>query len=203
MTLVVKHSVFFGVYPDAGPALRARQRRLGTDFGIRGGLTDRLHISLVGLGDSVEAPGPPWIDDIASMAAGVRMPAFKISLDRLMSFRGSKRVRPVVLTGEDGALGLSMLCDLIGAALRAEGVGHRAASTPHVTLAWSAIVVPEQHVEPVTWTAREFFLIDSLQGAGRHDVLGQWALRGPDGDLEAVDFGPLFGPNSRNFRITR
>ena len=178
---VLTHRVFVGIRPEreTAPAFGAHQRRLRTDFGLHSAMTpfDRLHLSLVGLGDSTYAPGQRWIEEVGDILSDVRMPPFKIALNTLVSFHIAKRVRPAVLAGEDGVIGVSMLRNAISAAFRAEGVGHGVAATPHVTLAWSEIVVPEHYVEPVTWTVREFVLIDSLQGAGRHEVLGRWPLR--------------------------
>lgn len=180
---VLTHCVFVGISPEleTAPAFGAHQRRLRTEFGVRGPMTpfDRLHLSLVGLGDSIHAPGRRWIEEVGDILSNVRMSPFKIAFNTLVTFHIAKRVRPAVLTGEDGVIGVSMLRNAISAAFRAEGVGHGAAATPHVTLAWSEIVVPEHYVAPVTWTVREFVLIDSFRGAGQHEVLGRWSLQRP------------------------
>ncbi|HEY5413104.1 MAG TPA: hypothetical protein VIJ94_20520 [Caulobacteraceae bacterium] len=138
---------------------------------------DRLHLSLAGLGEVAEPPGCGWTRDIGDAISRVRMPPFLVQMNTVLSFRrGRHGLWPVVLTGEDGVIGAGMLGDAIGAALRREGVGCRLASTQHVTLAWSELFVPEQPIPPISWTAREFVLIDSLQGAGRHQLLGRWPL---------------------------
>jgi RNA 2',3'-cyclic 3'-phosphodiesterase len=38
--------------------------------------------------------------------------------------------------------------------------------------------VPKTFVEPISWTAREFVLLDSVLGEGRHEILGRWTLNG-------------------------
>ncbi len=107
------------------------------------------------------------------------MRPFLIQMATVLSFKRTRGgLWPVVLSGEDGVIGVAMLCDAIAAALRAEGLDGRPASTPHVTLAWSEVFVPEQRIEPVTWTGSEFVLIDSLKGVGRHQILGRWPLVG-------------------------
>ncbi len=53
--------------------------------------------------------------------------------------------------------------------------------TPHVTLLYDAACVDETTVEPVRWTAREFVLVHSLIGQGKHVTLGRWPLRASPG----------------------
>ncbi len=174
------HSLFLCLYPEteARLAFGAAQESLRAEFGVDGGLTafDRIHLSLAGFGEFAPGPDHRWTQRIARILKGVRMRPFRIALNTLVSFRSSKPTRPVVMTGEDGVVGVSMLLGALGRELRANGVGHGVASTPHVTLGWSDVVVPEQHVEPVTWKVREFVLIDSILGAGRHEILGRFPL---------------------------
>jgi 2'-5' RNA ligase len=49
--------------------------------------------------------------------------------------------------------------------------------TPHMTLMYPAQFVEKQPVDPIRWRAGEFVLIDSLQGHGRHEIVGRWPLR--------------------------
>lgn len=200
---VLMHSVFVGLYPEpeAARGLDAAQRRLRTEFGVPDrALTPagRLHVSLFGLTEQPGAPRPARIDQIAGVLSRVRMGAFRIAFNTVCSFRGKRSSRAVVLTGDDGVIGVSMLGDAIEAAFRAAGFGGWRASTPHLTLAWSDVTVPETPTLPVTWTAREFVLIDSIQGAGRHQVLGRWGLKTANSDYESIDYGPLFGPKKRD-----
>jgi 2'-5' RNA ligase len=54
---------------------------------------------------------------------------------------------------------------------------HERPFTPHVTLLYDAACVDETTVEPISWTAREFVLVNSLIGQGKHVTLGRWPLR--------------------------
>jgi 2'-5' RNA ligase len=58
------------------------------------------------------------------------------------------------------------------------GVRHKSGKqfTPHVTLLRDRISVPEQEIEPICWTAREFVLVHSLLGQTQHIPLGRWSL---------------------------
>ena len=175
------HNVFFALRPDpaAAAVLQAIARNLQSRHGFPRGLVppDRLHLSLVGLGEAAEPPGSRWTRDIDALVSRVRMPPFRVQMNTVLSFRETADgSRPVVITGEDGVIGAVMLWDAIGAALRAAGLDCRLGSTPHVTLAWSDRAVPKQRIEPVTWTASEFVLIDSLRGAGLHKILARWPL---------------------------
>jgi 2'-5' RNA ligase len=42
---------------------------------------------------------------------------------------------------------------------------------------YPAQFVEKQPVDPIRWRAGEFVLIDSLQGHGRHEIVGRWPLR--------------------------
>ncbi len=179
---VLTHCVFAGLYPEseAASGLEDAQRRLVADFGVaRGALmpASRLHVSLLGFAERLDAPPPEMIGEIARLLSSVPMGPFKITFNTVCTFRGRRRGRAVVLTGDDGVIGASMLGEELAAALGPVGFGGWRAKVPHLTLAWSDVVVPETSVDPVTWTACEFVLIDSVQGAARHDVLGRWPLR--------------------------
>ena len=175
----VRHSVFLGLYPDGEVARAAR--RAAVERGLRP--AQRLHISLVGLGDGSEPPPQSWIDRVAAGASTVGRAPFLIELNTLTCFSRTRRgLWPIVLRGEDGVIGVSLLCDSILSALAAQGLGGQPPHTPHLTVSWSERPVPEQRIGPLRWVAREFVLIHSLQGAGRHEVLGRWPLKSETAD---------------------
>jgi 2'-5' RNA ligase len=165
----ISHRVFFALQPDAPAAAEAR--RLAIELGLTP--SPRPHVSLVGLGGDPGPPSRPWIDRVSAAASRVRAPAFLIELNTLSTFGAGA----VVLRGEDGVIGIHLLCEVICAALAGEGLGGKPAAEPHLTIAWSRRLVPERRVAPVRWTARQLVLIDSHQGAGRHEVLATWPLR--------------------------
>ena len=80
--------------------------------------------------------------------------------------------------GDAGFAGLrrAIATAMVGAGLRANpSIG----LTPHVTLAYKGLPISEMLLdEPVRWTVREFVLVRSLYGRGRHDHLGRWKLDG-------------------------
>jgi 2'-5' RNA ligase len=178
-----EHNLFFALGP---PPEAADQIVRLTDPMFRSGelkgprvARERLHISLNSLG--VHATPPRRLIDAAFEAvARVSAPAFVVALDRVVSYGRGAGLKPRVLTGGDGLSGIFMLYSLIHENLVRAGLirrGRRQLS-PHVTLSREAGALPEAFVDPVVWRVREFRLIDSLQGQGRHHVLGAWPLVG-------------------------
>ena len=45
-----------------------------------------------------------------------------------------------------------------------------------MTLSYKAMEIPKTAIEPINFTIREFVLVNSLLGRGKHEVLRQWRL---------------------------
>lgn len=144
---------------------------------------ERRHVNIHHIGNFPEV----WDEVVTpARAAGdtVAMPQFVAAFDRLSSFRGAHGNNPVVLLGDDGVIGLRILHRVLGAALERTLAGRwqpRRFFTPHVTLLYDRQRIGERPIEPVCWTVREFLLVNSLVGLGRHEVLARWTLRDVDG----------------------
>jgi 2'-5' RNA ligase len=182
MVLRPRDTVFFALYPDPDTAgsiarlawyLRDKHGLKGWPLGA-----GRFHISLHGLGDYTRLPDDA-IAAIGDAAKAVTMPPFRVGFDRAMSFRGDRK-RPLVLLGDDGVAGLTIFQHELVAALRKIGFARRRepAYNPHVTLLYDECPIPEQAVEEIGWTVREFVLVRSLRGQSRHLPLARWPLRG-------------------------
>lgn len=134
-----------------------------------------LHVSLamVAVGLPVSAAG---LRRAGGAAGRVTMPRFRVSLNRVESFRGAPR--PRVLTGEDGVIGLDLLHAELCAALSASGFAVRRVANfnPHMTLMRDRRDTPLRHVAPVAWEVSEFVLVHSHHGQGRYTLLGRWPL---------------------------
>lgn len=174
--------LFFAVYPDA-PAAQAIGRlaqALKAEHGLRGTplKPERFHLTLHYLGDHVGLPHDLVAAAASGAAASVSTPSFEITLDRVTSFSRRPRNRPCVLCGEDGVAGVVAFQQLLGAALKQNGLGPWVDKrfTPHATLLYDDRLVPMQPVEPITWTVREFVLVDSRLGQTRHVPLARWPL---------------------------
>jgi 2'-5' RNA ligase len=173
--------LFFSVFPDPltafGIARFARQCRCQYGFDGEPIAASRLHISLQHLGEYHEMP-ESVVGKAREAAARVRMPPFAVMVDRMSSFSGRQGNYPLVLRGEDGVVGLTMLHRSLGAEMRKVGLKRRADFTPHMTLVYGSRRIDEQPIEPVCWTVGELVLVLSLIGETKHVRLEQWPLRG-------------------------
>jgi 2'-5' RNA ligase len=182
-TMWEKDSVFFATLPE--PPLALGMRRFAGTAQRRFGLTGRLrppatlHITLLGLGRRA-ALSDAVLDRARRAASAVRMPHFRVGLDRMKTFdNGAKH--PLVLCGGDNVAGLHALHDALGTALAAEGLQISAPSyDPHATVLYGAQRVAETALdEPFDWIVKRFVLVHSHYGESRYDVLGDWPLLGP------------------------
>ena len=134
---------------------------------------DRLHITTLSLvvGDTL----PEGLaQEAAEIAATIRMPAFRVIFDRLVGGN-----RSALLLPSEPLEALRMFRERLGFALMRAGIAFRQSGgfTPHVTLLYGGQPMPEQEIEPISWLAQDFVLIDSLVGETRHIEVGRWPLR--------------------------
>lgn len=125
--------------------------------------------------------GPPTravMEKATSLADRISAAPFKVTLNHVESW--SADPHPLVLLGDEGVIGAERLHTGIHKALAAGTMAPRREPQiwPHVSLLWDQTMVPRTFVEPISWTAADFVLLDSVFGEGRHGVLGRWALTG-------------------------
>lgn len=149
--------------------------------GLRGSAIrqDRLHITLIHVGDYVNAlPGSlaPILRDAAATLAPA---AFDIAFDRVSSFSGAPGRHPLVLLGDEGVEALKAFRAALLTAVVRHGVKplSRQAFVPHVTLSYADRVTPERPIRPIAWRPDEFLLIHSEVGRSIYHTLGCWPLR--------------------------
>jgi 2'-5' RNA ligase len=174
--------LFFALYPDPAAASRISTlaERLRHDLGLHGRpiAAARLHVTLCYLGDHVGLPDA-IVAAATAAAARIDAPAFELAFDKVASFPRVRGDRPLVLQGGTGIAALKRFERDLGAALeetKAAG-GPERPYAPHVTLLYDAACLDETTVEPVSWIAREFVLVHSRIGQGKHVTLGRWPLR--------------------------
>jgi 2'-5' RNA ligase len=176
-------NVYFAILPDKDVARRMRE--IGEELWHRHGLPGRvqpahlLHVSLAHVGRF--AGVPKGVVAAARMAgSAVRCPSFEVCFDRVTSF-DNPRGSPVVVRCGRGEGGFGQLRRAIAGAMHGVGLPANPAIglTPHVTLVYNGVSIPETMLtKPITWTVREFVLVHSLYGRGRHIHLGRWPLHG-------------------------
>ena len=169
-------ALFFAVLPDAAAIATAERlvAELRRAQGLRGAAIppERLHVTLHALGGYE----PALAETAARAAAGVRMAPFRVGFDEAMSFQG-RSARPLVLVGDETTAGLQLFQRTLGACLtRAGRRTSKARFTPHMTLAYDRVAVERHAVGAISWTVRDFVLVRSYVGQGRHEHLGRWAL---------------------------
>ena len=173
--------IFFAALPDAGAKAeiaRRVSRVCGDRMTANAFDADRLHVSLCFV--ATHADLSPAIAERAHQAAStVRMRPFTVAFNCLTRFSKGDGKRPLVLLGDDGVGGLTALQRSLGMAMRDAGLGHREQPgyTPHVTLLYGTFPIEERTIEPIRWTVRDFVLVHSHRGEGRHSHLGRWPLR--------------------------
>ena len=173
-------SLFFAIVPspDAAASIGRQAALLRNEYGLTGSplSSSRLHVSLNHAGVFAGLPKDILAAAMAA-AASVRVRPFEIAFERAVSFRGKPGSRPLVLLGDDGTAGVIALQQALGAALQKAGVGRANPNfLPHMTLLYDDHDVPDQAIEPIAWTVREFVLVHSLLGQTRHIPLARWPL---------------------------
>lgn len=176
--------LFFAIRPDDEAA--ARIERLVERLRIASGLTskpiarDSLHITLFWLGDYFGLP-QKIVEAMSLTAARIGAAPFDVEFDRVGYFPRRAGKKPLVLRATPGAPGIAALGafrEALGATIGYSEAKSRASNfTPHVTLLYDTPPVPWQNVHRVGWPVREFFLVHSLLGQSRHEVLGRWTLQ--------------------------
>jgi RNA 2',3'-cyclic 3'-phosphodiesterase len=180
--------LFFAVYPDsntaAGISKLAQQLCGETRARSKPLAAGRLHVTLHHLGNFAGGLPAARVEAAMQAAASISMEPFSVELDTVVSFASKPRPGPLVLSGEEGAVGLHALYDALGRALQNAGIGGdrsgaaAARYTPHVTLAYGMPWGAPRPVEPVCWNVREFALMHSLLGRTRYIALARWPLSG-------------------------
>lgn len=170
---------FLGLFPDEETAGRIFE--LSSRF-FPGTSNHRpihiLHLSLYLLIEGPDATEEMRRAHPPCEAAGLLIPPFEVTLDRVTHFPGSKAV--VLSDGGNGNASLQSFHETLGIELRKHGLSvGRSRLTPHVTMLYDRHNVhPETLIEPISWTVRDFALIRSHVGLTLYDIVKRWPLRG-------------------------
>jgi RNA 2',3'-cyclic 3'-phosphodiesterase len=177
---VFTDSLFYALLPDAESAgqIVSLAQRLRADYRLKGTVIpgERLHVTLAFLGAFA---GLPKAVVSSAIVAGEQFEgtAFDVSFDRVQKFGHDKRA--VVLRGTDDATAVKEFLHGLLDAMRYQGLkpAGPAGFTAHLTLLYDEGPIVEEHIAPISWTARELVLVHSLIGQSRYEILGRWPLR--------------------------
>jgi RNA 2',3'-cyclic 3'-phosphodiesterase len=181
---VRRDRLFFALLPDASAARRAEQiaESLRGACGLTGEpMSGRFHVSLFGLGDYAGIPDALVAQAGVAAAAVIEAP-FRITFDRAASFAAKGPNLPLVLRAGHSAFSLVSFRNALGRAMICNGLAPWVSPRclPHMTLLYDRRNVELRPVAPLEWIARDFVLVHSPVGRGKHIVLGRWPLCGAD-----------------------
>jgi len=162
---------------DATYIARTMEDRVA-ELGFGGRLVrpERLHFTLLPIGIYSHVP-QPVVGAVGTCCDAVRMRPFTVSLNMVKNFHRKNGPPLIVLCGDDGVLGLRTLRERLDIALIDELRPRRSLPfEPHMTLSYKATEIPDTPIKPINFRIREFALVASLLGQGRHVVLRRWRL---------------------------
>lgn len=170
----VLHRFFFAVRPPVVLARAMAQSALWFGPGSENVRPDRLHVTLDILDDFPLFPAEA-AERLKAAGAAVAAEPFEIVLDQAV---GSSR--SVALKPQRKVVGLHRLAEAIGEQRSRAGLPLRQdyAFSPHLTLFYRDGRPFTQRIEPIRWEVEEFFLVHSLVGRTRHELIGRWPLAG-------------------------
>ena len=169
----IAHSLFCGLRPPGDLA-----RDLWDEFDwLRPGddrvEPERFHITLVRLGVWPHHP-ENVIEQARSVCASLEAAAFRIVLDNLIV--GDR----VLLKPSEAVPALDRFQQQLAGELAKAGLvrPRGCVFNPHMTASYRTRNRSETFMPPVSWTVREFVLIESLIGRRTQIEQGRWMLRG-------------------------
>jgi len=177
---VFTDSLFYALLPDAERAgqIVDLARQLRADHRLKATVipSERLHVTLAFLGSFA---GLPKTLVASAIVAGERFEGtpFDVTFDRVQKFGHDKRA--IVLRGGEVATAVNEFRHHLVDAMRYQGLKPASPTgfTAHLTLLYDEGPIVEEHVVPISWTAREFVLVRSLIGQSRYEILGRWPLQ--------------------------
>jgi len=165
------HRLFFAVQPDM---VTARQTHAFVEPFAEGAAMlppERLHMTLAITPDYPDFPRHA-ADTLRTIGDTILGEPFDVQLDRLVASRTSVALRPARRVGE-----LSALAALLDRAMTSAGLCRpEYRFSPHQTAFYRQGEPWHRAVTGFVWHVREFVLIHSEYGRGRHHVLGRWPL---------------------------
>lgn len=175
--------LFFALLPDpsASGQASALTQQLREEHGVKGKpiAPERLHVTLHHVGDFLGVPAATMTALQGAMAT-LSSPSFDLSFDRVASFSGKPGHLPWVMLGGQGVAAVMAFQSQLDKALTRAGVSSKASRsryTPHLTLLYADHRLDERHIDPISWSVREFVLVHSQIGHNRYTLLGRWPLR--------------------------
>ena len=140
--------------------------------------TDRLHVTLIHVGDYVGSLRADIVANVAAAVEEIERPSFVVSFDRVGSFAGAPGKHPHVLLAGEGVEALKAFRQALWDAIhrRLKKTLSSPQFNPHVTLMYGDERLPDRPIAPISWRATEVELIHSEVGRGVYHTLNRWPL---------------------------
>lgn len=168
------YRLFFALKPPPVVTRQIDHFAAGIDPGAARIRPDHQHVTL---GITTDWPDYPYerIKALRRAAAGIMAEPFDLLLDRLSQSGRSAALRP-----SHSIAGLKLLQGQVADAMRRADVIPRPgwSFSPHQTLFYRDGSPSQQPIDGFGWWVDELVLICSHVGHSRHELIGNWPLRG-------------------------
>jgi 2'-5' RNA ligase len=174
-------AVYFALKPEPDAVSQAVStgRRLSVAHGLAGEVSPKaLHVSVCPVGLLPDL-SDGRVEAACKAASQLVAKPFEIGFDRVRTYPTEQARRPLVAFNADGSRQAALFRQALVKDLRRSGFAVRSGLPRlHMTLFYAGGVVADEPIDPIRWSVRDFALIHSIWGEGRHVLLGQWPLRG-------------------------
>jgi 2'-5' RNA ligase len=137
-----------------------------------------LHMTICGIGYFPVLP-EKRVETACRVAGRQITKPLEMILNRVRTHRNWTGKPPLVAFADSGVPRVDLFRHAFIADLRRSGFSFtKKLPDPHMTLFYDHHVIAEEPIDPIRWVVRDFVLVHSIYGEGRHEVLGQWPLRG-------------------------
>jgi 2'-5' RNA ligase len=174
-------TVYFAFKPE--PEVIGQVVSVGNHLCARHGLTGSVRPSVLHMTICAIGYFPMLPEERAQTAREVadRLVAkpFEMILNRVRTYPNGKEKPPLVAFADGGVSKVDLFRHALIADLRRNGFSFpKKLPDPHMTLFYDHRIVAEESIDPIRWVVRDFVLVHSIYGEGRHELLGQWPLSG-------------------------
>lgn len=173
-------TVYLAFKPDCDVKRQAgsMQNDLCARHGLKGVVSlSVLHMTICPIGQFPMLPDER-VETAQEIASRLVAKPFEMTLNRVRTYPNGTRKPPIVAFADSGVLSAERFRRALIADLRRSGFSFaRRLPDPHMTLFYDHHIVAEEPIDPIRWVVRDFALVHSIYGEGRHELLGQWSLR--------------------------
>ena len=174
-------TVYFAFKPeqDAIDQVVSVGNRLRAKHGLAGSVRPSvLHVTLCAIG-YFPLLSEERVESACGIAGCLVAKPFEMILNRVRTYPNGKEKSPLVAFADSGVSRVDLFRYALIADLRRNGFSFpKKLPDPHMTLLYDRSVVSEEPIDPIRWVVRDFVLVHSIHGEGRHELLGQWPLCG-------------------------